>query len=154
MINLLNVKPQDSESAKLYVAMTQGQWGFETGYDTDGTIQIDKVDADADAQLAASRLGLVAYFPVKRDGDEDDYDALSADDMVVFISASGVDVEDDKLATNSTTTTWSGLSFGDALVVNTSGYLTSSAAADAPASATEVAMFLKYENGIVFYRTL
>lgn len=154
MVTLLNVKAEDKLSRKLAAQMTQGQWGYENAVDTDGEITVTPVASDIDAQKDKHSLGLVAYFPVDPAGDEDEHDAIAADKMVVFVSAPGVEVEDDKLASNSTTANWAGASFGDKMVVNASGYLTLVGAADAPAGATEVAEFIKYENGIVFYRTL
>ena len=154
MITLLNAKPEDLNSRKTYVALTQGMWAFESAYDTDNSIFVDKVDDATAAGYDANKLGLVVYYPVARDGGESDYDDIDADTMVVWVSAPMVEVEDDKLATNSTTAAWDSATMGDTMVVNTDGYLTLTGAADAPSEATSVAEFMKYENGIVFYRTL
>lgn len=153
MITLLNAKAEDLNSRKTYVAMTQGMWAFESAYDTDGSLFVDKVDDATAAAYDKDKLGMVVYYPVAKDGSESDYDDIDADTMVVWVNAPLVDVEDDKLASNNTTADWANATFGTAMVVNVNGYLTLSGASDAPTSATEVAEFLKYENGIVFYRT-
>jgi len=154
VITLLNAKPQDLNSRKAYVALTQGMWAFESAYDTDNSIFVDKVDDATAAAYDKNKLGLVVYYPVERDGSESDYDSIAANTMVVWVSAPMVEVEDDKLASNSTTANWSSATMGTLMYVNTNGYLTLAGAADVPTSATAVAEFLKYENGIVFYRTL
>jgi len=154
VINFVNIKAQDKLSEKAGTALTQGMWGFESGYNTEGDIQVSRVSNDTHAGYAVSKLGLVMNYPVDREGDEAAHDAIKIGDGIIFAKAADIVVEDDKLATNSTTPAWASLSFGDNLVVNNDGYLTVVGAADAPAGATPVAEFLKYENGIVFYRTV
>jgi len=156
VINFVNIKEEDKLSRVAKVAMTQGMWGFEESYSsTYSDYQIDKVDGAADAQKRGELLGLVMKYPVDTEGEEsDEHNTISAGDRVIFVNAPGVEVEDDKLATNNGDTTWSTVTFLTPLVVNTSGYLTPYDADDAPASAVYVAEFLRYVNGIVFYRTI
>lgn len=154
MINFVNVKDADLLSREAATDLTQGAWGYESGYDSDGNAQVTIVSTDTHAAYALTELGLVMNFPVDIQGDEAEHDAIASGDRVLFVSASGTEVEDDMLTTNSTTTVWASASFGDNLVINNDGYLTKVGAADAPAGATVVAKFQKYANGIVWYRML
>ena len=153
MITLLNVKANDKMPRAAGEALTQGQWCSEVGYNADGEVEVEFVDSIALASQSRKKLGLVVQYPADKEGDEATYDDIAISSMLVFVVAEGLEVEDDALVANSTTTTWTGLSYGDPLVINTSGYLTSSVAGDAPAGALKVAEFMRGIDGIVFYRT-
>lgn len=155
MINFVNVKDQDLYSRKLSTAAAeQGMWGSELSIDSDGETVVTAVSTAGECAYNSDRLGIIMNYPIDKAGDEADHYNIAVGDRIIFMKAAGAEVEDDMLASKSTTTTWTGLTFGDALCVNTSGYLTSVAAADAPSGAITVAEFLKIENGIVFYRTV
>jgi len=155
VINFVNIKEQDKHSRILgSEAAEQGMWGFEAGYNSDGEIEISPVNSVSEAGKDSDKLGIIMNYPVDKDGAESDHYAIAAGERVVFVKAAGVEVEDDILYTKSTTTIWGNLSFGDALCVNASGYLTSVAAADAPTGAITVAEFMNLENSIIFYRTV
>ena len=134
-------------------ALTQGQWCSEVGYNADGEVEVEFIDSAPLALQSRKKLGLVVQYPADKEGDEATYDDIASGSMLVFVTAEGLEVEDDALVANSTVTTWTGLSYGAPLVINVNGYLTDSTETDAPVGALKVAEFMRVINSIVFYRT-
>jgi len=154
VINFLNIANEQKHSRKLGEAATQGMWGFESGYDSDGDILVSVVDDTTAAAYAGDTLGIIMNYPVDLEGDEAYHDTLAIGDRVILVKGAGVEVEDDVLYANSTTADWDNASFGDRMCINTDGYLTLYASADADTGSVMVAEFMKVENEIIFYRTI
>ena len=153
MITLMNAAPEDKIPAVANEAMVQGQFCFIASYDGDDALMAI-ADTTDDDELDVDKLYLVMAYAYRVEGtEEDDWDDIAAEDRVLRIPIkSGLLIEDSLLATNSATANWAGASAGDAMILNTGGFLTLNGAGDDPgAGATIIAKFVRIQNGIVFY---
>jgi len=156
MITFLNPKAEDKQPATAAEAMVQGNWVTETGLSsTTGLPTLEIVDSDALAKYARNLIYLVSKYPIDIESADSTWETIAINSEVIRNgNQGGLLVEDSTLATNSTTSTWSSATFGDILVLNTSGYLTITGESDAGTGRTSIAKFVRYENGIVWYETI
>jgi hypothetical protein len=152
MLTFLNPITEDKQPAVAGEDLAQGLWCTEAGIDTTtGLPSMEKVDSDAIAKYDRHNLYVVAKYPIDVEYADTTYEDISDGDHLIRINRAGLVIEDNYLSTNSTTADWENASFGDALVLNTSGFLTISGAGDAGSGRTQVAKFVRYVNGIVWY---
>lgn len=155
MVRFVHINDGDKLSRQLSGTAVQGQWGYENGYDaTTGELKVVAVANASAAMKANSQLGLIMDYPVDIAGAESEHNALASGEMVIFVKAKGVEVEDDKLNSLSTTADWENAAYGADMVVNSEGYLTLAAAGDADTGAAVVAKFHRMINEIIFYETI
>lgn len=156
MITLLNPLAETMIPVQAGEALKQGMWVTETGYNaTSGEVEVEKVDSDGIAKYDRDKIFLVLSYPIDIAGDEDTYETIAHDAMCIRTgNYAGLQVEDDALVANSTTTNWGLTAFGADLVLNTNGFLTEDGKADAGSSRTIIAKFLRCVNDIVFYQTV
>lgn len=160
MITFLNPKAEDKQPATADEAMTQGMWVTETGLSTTtGLPTLELVDSDALAKYDRHLIYLVSKYPIDIEyadstGSTNWETIADGSEVIRNGNGGGLLVEDSTLATNSATASWSTATFGDVLVLNTSGFLTITGESDAGSSRTSIAKFIRYENGIVWYETI
>jgi hypothetical protein len=153
VITLLNAAPEDKIPAVANEAMVQGQFCTIASYDGDDA-KMAIADTADDDELDTNKLYLVLEYAYRVEGTEhDDWNVIASADRVLRVPIkSGLLVEDNELATNSSTASWSGATEGDAMILNASGFLTLDGAGDDPgAGATIIAKFIRIQNGIIFY---
>jgi hypothetical protein len=156
MLTFLNPITEDKQPAVAGEDLAQGIWCTEAGLDTTtGLPSMEKVDSDAIAKYNRHLLYVVAKYPIDIEYADTSYETIDDGDHLIRIgNKSGLLIEDSYLSTNSTTADWENASFGDLLVLNTSGFLTITGAGDAGSGRTTVAKFIRYVNGIVWYETV
>lgn len=160
MLTFLNPKAEDKQPAQAAEEMTQGMWVTETGLDsTTGLPTLELVDSDALAKYDRHLIYLVSKYPVDIEYPDStgstNWETIDSGDHVIRNgNGGGLLVEDSTLVANSTTADWENASFGDILVINTSGFLTIAGAGDAGTSRTSIAKFVRWENDIVWYETI
>jgi len=153
VITLLNAAPEDKIPAVCNETTVQGVFGVIGGYSGDDALMniADGVDED---QLDPNHLYLILAYAYRVEGtEEDEWDDITATDRCLRVPIkSGLLVEDSMLATNSGTAAWTSATAGDAMVLNTNGFLTLDGAGDDPGTdATIIAKFIRIQNGIIFY---
>lgn len=160
MITLLNPKAEDKQPASADEALAQGIFCTETGLSSTTNLPtLEKVDSDAIAKYDRHLIYLVLKYPIDIEyadstGSTNWETIADGSEVIRCGNTAGLLVEDSYLSTNSDTAAWSSASFGDLLVLNTSGFLTISGAGDAGSGRTTIAKFVRYENGIVWYETV
>lgn len=156
MLTFLNPKAEDKQPATAAEEMTQGMWVTETGLSsTTGLPTVAIVDSDALAKYDRHLIYLVSKYPIDIEYGDSTWETIdSGDEVIRNGNQGGLIVEDSTLVANSTTADWENATFGDILVINTSGFLTIAGAGDAGTSRTSIAKFVRYVNDIVWYETI
>lgn len=154
MITIRSANPADIDVKILEAAGFQGQWcNRKAEANTAGTVgSIEPVNAVADAELARYKLGLMLYEDLDPETVSADEEDIAVNLHVEFLSKAGIKVEDDQLEDRTPEITWSTQNQGQPLTLTVSGWpVPDGSSIEASGSATVVAQFESYHNGIVTY---
>lgn len=156
MITIRRSAPSDLQTKVLDAAGYQGQWcNIKAEANTDGSVgKIEPVNAAADAQKAKEQLGVMLWNDLDVENATSDSESIAAGEHVIFLNGPGFVIEDHNLDARTPEIDWSAQTQDQLLDLTVSGWPVPADSAISATSATNIARFSSYQNGIVSYETI